>query len=56
MSQAPCLQRSAREGTMDLFSSTHFLYLNGNIDTCKQVSPEVLGMSGCVLYLNQSKI
>lgn len=38
-----CLRRSAGEGTIDLFSSNYFLYLNGNIDSCKQVSPEVLG-------------
>lgn len=56
MSQASCLQRSASEGTINLISSTHFLYLNGNIDTCKQVSPEVFGDVRRGLYLNESMI
>jgi hypothetical protein len=42
MSQASGLKRSGGECAIDLLSSTHFLYLNGNTDTCKQVSPEVL--------------
>lgn len=44
LSQASDLQRSAGEGTIDTLSSTYFLYLNGNADTCKQVSPEDWGM------------
>lgn len=44
INQASDLQRSAGQGTIDTFSSTHFLYFNGNADTCKQVSPEVWGM------------
>lgn len=56
MNMASHLQISAEEGTINLFSLTHFLYLNGNIDTCKQVSSEALGMWAYVWYLNQSKI
>lgn len=56
MNMSSHLQRSAEEGTIDLFSLTHFLYLNGNIDTYKQISPETSGMWAYVWYLNQSKI
>ena len=44
INQALDLQRSAGEGAIDTCSSTHFLYLNGNADTCKPISPEVWGM------------
>ena len=52
LSQASDLHRGAGEGTIDTFSSTHFLYLNGNADTCKRVSPEDWGMWSYVVYLN----
>lgn len=50
MTQASHLQRSAGEGTTDLFSSTNFLCLNGNTDTCKQVSLSVGGVRLCLVF------